>query len=200
MTARTIGVEERRARLAARHLLLPASRTDDVPGVADALVALHSSDPVSVYLSAFARMRTPLVPAVEKALYDDRSVVRHHGMRRTLWVATPDVVRLIHAAATRRLFLVEHRRTAKLLGEAGVADPEQWLRTAREHVLTALHEHGAMSARTLGETVPELRQPLVLAAGSRNEITVAAHTRVLLQLAFEGEIIRARPVGSWVSG
>ena len=200
MPGRTIGVEERRARLATRHLLLPATRTDDVPGIADALVALHSSDPVSVYLSTLARMRTPSVPAVEKALYDDRSVVRHHGMRRTLWVATPDVVRLIHAAATRRLFAIEHRRTAKLLGEAGVADPEQWLRTAREHVLTALHEHGAMSARTLGETVPELRQPLVLAAGSRNETTVAAHTRVLLQLAFEGEIIRARPVGSWVSG
>ena len=77
-----------------------------------------------MYLSTLARMRTPSVLAVEKALYDDRSVVRHHGMRRTLWVATPDVVRLIHAAATRRLFAIEHRRTAKLLGEAGVADPE----------------------------------------------------------------------------
>jgi hypothetical protein len=145
-------------------------------------------------------MRTPAVPAVEQALYDDRSVLRHHGMRRTLWVATPDVVRLIHAAATRRLIAAEHRRITKLLGEAGVADPEQWLRTARRHVLAALHEHGAMSARALGEAVPELRLPLVLAPGSSNETTVAAHTRVLLQLAFEGEIIRARPVGSWVSG
>ncbi len=193
-------MEERRARLAARHLLLPADRTDDVPAIADALVALHSSDPVTVYLSLFARMRTPSVESVEQALYDDRSVVRHHGMRRTLWVATPEVVRLVHAAATRRLFAIEHRRTAKLLGEAGVADPEQWLRAARDHVLAALHEHGPMSARTLGETVPELRQPLVLGPGSRNETTVAAHTRVLLQLAFEGEIVRTRPVGSWVSG
>ncbi|MGN6576151.1 MAG: winged helix DNA-binding domain-containing protein [Nocardioides sp.] len=200
MARRTVGVDERRARLAARHLLLPDARTDDVADIADALVALHSSDPVTVHLSVTARMAAPSITAVEKALYDDRSVVRHHGMRRTLWVATPDVVRVIHAAATRRLFAIEHRRTAKLLGESGVADPEQWLRVAREHVLAALHEHGAMSARRLGETVPELRQPLVLAPGSRNQTTVAAHTRVLLQLAFEGEIIRARPVGSWVSG
>jgi hypothetical protein len=168
--------------------------------IADDLVALHSSEPVSVFLSATARMADPSLLAVEKALYDDRSVVRHHGMRRTLWVGTPDVVRLIHAAATRRLFAVEHRRTAKLLAEAGVADPEQWLRNARRHVLATLHEHGATSARALGQLVPELRQPLVLAAGSRNETTVAAHTRVLLQLAFEGAIVRARPVGSWVSG
>jgi hypothetical protein len=57
-----------------------------------------------------------------------------------------------------------------------------------------------MSARRLGEEVPELRHPLVLAPGSRNQTTVAAHTRVILQLGFEGEIVRARPVGTWVSG
>lgn len=163
-------------------------------------MALHSSDPVSVYLSAAARMQAPSLAAVEKALYDDRSVVRHHGMRRTLWVATPEVVRLVHAAATRRLFAIEHRRTARLLAESGIADPEAWLRAARDQVLSVLHDRGPMSARRLGEEVPELRHPLVLAPGSRNEITVAAHTRVILQLGFEGEIVRARPVGTWVSG
>src|SRR5512141_552277 len=100
---RTISVEERRARLARRHRLLPEARTDDVPAIADDVVALHSTDPVSVYLSAMVRMRQPSVASVEQALYDDRSVVRHHAMRRTLWVATPAVVRLMHAAATRKL-------------------------------------------------------------------------------------------------
>ena len=45
-------------------------------------------------------------------------------MRRTLWVGTPDVVRLMHAAATRKLVGPEHRRTAKLLEENGIDDPE----------------------------------------------------------------------------
>lgn len=45
---RQLGVEERRARLAARHRLLPAARTDDPAQIADDLVALHSSDPVTV--------------------------------------------------------------------------------------------------------------------------------------------------------
>ena len=197
---RTIGVEERRARLATRHRLLPAARTDDVALIADDLVALHSSDPVSVYLSATARMAVPSLLAVEKALYDDRSVVRHHGMRRTLWVATPAVVQVAHGAATRKLAGVEHRRTVKLLAESGLTDPEAWFADAREQVLAALHEHGPMTARALGDRVPALRLPLVLGAGSRNQTTASAHTRVLLQLGFEGQIVRTRPSGTWVNG
>ncbi|MEI2697757.1 MAG: hypothetical protein V9E94_05230 [Microthrixaceae bacterium] len=80
---------ERRARLAGRHRLDPSARTDDVAAIADSVVALHSSDPVSVFLSALARMRHPSIAAVEAALYEARSVIRFHAMRRTLWVATP---------------------------------------------------------------------------------------------------------------
>src|SRR6476469_10019725 len=100
---RTISVEERRSRLGRRHRLHPSGRTDDVAAVADSLVALHSTDPVTVYLSAMARMEHPAVSSVEDALYVDRTVVRHHAMRRTLWVATPEVVRQMHAAATLKL-------------------------------------------------------------------------------------------------
>src|ERR671911_2633579 len=134
--------EEVRARLAVRHRLLPSTRLDDIPQVADDLVAFHSSDPVTVYLSATARMRSPSLPAVAKALYEDRSLIRHHGMRRTLWVATPPVVRLMHAAATRDLLATERRRTCQLLARSGVEDPEQWLANAEEQVLADLREHG----------------------------------------------------------
>src|SRR3954469_21459488 len=196
----TITVAERRARLARRHRLVAAESTDDVGDIADSVVALHSSDPVTVYLSATARMADPSVDAVEKALYVDRSVVRHHAMRRTLWVATPDVVRLMHAAATRKLVGPERRRTAGLLADNGVADPEAWLDDAREQVLAALHEHGPMTARTLGERVPALRHKIVMAPGKTYSATISAHTRVLLNLGFEGEILRTRPTGSWING
>jgi hypothetical protein len=197
---RTITDAERRSRLARRHLLLPVDRTDDVPQVADALVALHSSDPVTVYLSAMARMRRPSVAAVERALYRDRSVVRHHAMRRTLWVATPDVVRAMHAAATRRLVGPERRRTEKLLADNGIADPAAWLEDARERVRAVLHEHGPLTARALGERVPSLRHPIVMAPGKSYSAVAAAHTRVLLMLGFEGEVVRARPAGTWING
>ena len=197
---RTIGVEERRARLARRHRLLPEERTDDVVRIAEDLVALHSTDPVTVHLSAALRMRQPSIAALEQALYEDRTLVRHHAMRRTLWVATPETTRLMHAAATRRLIGPESRRTEKLLAEGGLRDPAAWLTDARGQALAALREHGPMTARQVGERVPALRHPVELAPGKSYAATVSAHTRVLLQLGFEGAVLRGRPSGSWVSG
>ncbi|CAN5199236.1 winged helix DNA-binding domain-containing protein [soil metagenome] len=197
---RTITVEERRARLARRHRLLPGERTDDVDQIADDVLALHSSDPVTVHLSAMVRMQSPTVTAVESALYDERSVIRHHAMRRTLWVATPGPIRLMHAAATRKLIGPEQRRTFGLLEATGVSDPAGWLHDARRQVLEQLHEHGPLTARQLGEKVPALRLPLRLAVGKAYEGTAAAHTRVILQLGFEGRVLRARPTGSWING
>ena len=191
--------EERRARLAERHRLLARTRTDDLARIADDLVALHSTDPVTVYLSAMARMANPSIAAVERALYVDRTLIRHHAMRRTLWLGTPDVVRLIHAAATRKLVAPERTRLIKALVASGVADPEAWLHDARRQVLDFLDRNGPAPARDVGRHVPALRKPLVLGTG-RWATTVSAHTRVLLLLGFEGEVLRGPPLGSWVSG
>src|SRR3954451_13804839 len=151
---REITLAERRARLARRHRLVAAERTDDVGDIADSVVALHSSDPVTVYLSATARMADPSIDRVERALYDDRTVQRHHAMRRTLWVATPDVVRLMHAAATRRLVGAERRRRVRLLAAPAVEDATVGLDDAAEQVLRALEKQGPMTARSLGAKVP----------------------------------------------
>lgn len=197
---RTVDVAERRARLARRQLLLPADRTDDLPSIADDLVVLHSSDPVTVYLSLLVRMRTPSLAAVERALYEDRSLVRHHAMRRTLWVATPEVVRTVHAAATRKVAAAERRRNLGFLAQSGFDDAERWLDDATAQVLATLREHGPMTARELGRRVPALTEKVVLGRGSPNEAQVAAHTRVLLQLGFDGVLVRTRPTGTWVNG
>lgn len=197
---RVIGVEERRARLAARHRLLPRLRTDDLPVLADDLVALHSSDPVTVYLSALARMATPALAPVERALYADRTLVRHHAMRRTLWVGTPATIRGMHAAATRLLVAGERRRTCAMLTASGVPDPDEWLAGARDLVLSELEAAGPLTARELGQRVPALARPLRLASATQDAPTQAAHTRVMLNLGFAGEVIRVQPTGSWVNG
>ncbi len=168
--------------------------------MADALVALHSTDPVTVHLSAALRTRDPSVASVEGALYDDRTLVRHHAMRRTLWVAGIDVVRVLHAGVTRSIADSEGRRLVKILADSGEADPAGWLAGARRHVHEALVADGPLSARALGERLPELRRPLTLGAGTKWETTTGAHSRVLLQLGFEGVVLRAQPGGSWVSG
>jgi hypothetical protein len=196
---RTFSADERRARLARRHLLLPETRTDDVVAVADALVALHSTDPVTVYLSAAARMEHPSLEAVDDVLYERRALVRHHAMRRTLWVASPATVRLMHAAATRKIAATEQRRTAKYLADGGMTDPETWMKDSREQVLAAFREHGPMSTRQLGDLLPSLKVPIDLAAGKTYATTISAHTRIPLMLGFEGELVRTRPTGSWIN-
>ncbi|CAA9311538.1 MAG: hypothetical protein AVDCRST_MAG48-2096 [uncultured Friedmanniella sp.] len=197
---RVITSEERRARLAARHRLLPRRRTDDLAALVDDLVALHSSDPVTVYLSAAVRMRTPSLAAVAAALYEERTLLRHHAMRRTLWVATPEVARLVHAAATRLLVGPERRRTLAMLAASGVGDPEDWLAGARNLVLDDLERHGPSTARELGRRVPALTRPLTVPSATQEVATQAAHTRVLLNLGFAGDVLRVAPTGSWVNG
>jgi hypothetical protein len=199
MSSMRLEDDERRARLATRHLLLPSTRSNDVPGIADALVALHSTDPPTVYLSAMVRMEHPSTAAVEQALYVDRRLIRHHAMRRTLWVATPAVARRMHAAATLGLVEPERRRTRQMLAANGVANPEAWLAEAEEVVLADLREHGPSTARAVGQRLPTLRQPLQLAPGKSYAAIQGAHTRVLTILGFAGKMVRARP-SSWVNG
>ena len=56
MTGSSLGsVPERRARLARRHLLAAPARAETAAEVAAALIALHGTDPASVYLAAWAR-------------------------------------------------------------------------------------------------------------------------------------------------
>ena len=180
---------------------MPTRRTDDVPAIVDDLVGLHSSDPVTVYLSAAARMAHPSFAAVESALYEDRTLLRHHAMRRTLWVFTHRVARLAHASTSLALLGPEERRFIKLIEGTGVTtDGMAWLDAARRDVLAALESSGPTTARHLGDAVPALKVPIEMAVGKSYAGTQSAHTRVLLLLGFEGAIVRARPVGSWING
>lgn len=194
--ARAVRVSDsqRRVRLAWTHRLTPAARAQDPAEIADGLVALHSSDPVSVYLSVCARQVDPSIASVEAALYDDRSLLRHHAMRRTMWVMTPTVTRLAHASCTRKLAAAERRRLVRML-----RGDEAWLNAAAAEMSSLLASAGGpLTARQIGQMRPWLTRKLVYAPGTRNETRLAAHSRVLMLGAFEARFVRARPLGSWI--
>src|SRR4051794_41472279 len=96
---RRIDAVERRARLALRQRLAGAARAGSPEEVAGSLVALHGTDPATVYLAVGARLLDPAatVPAMERALYADRSLVRMHGMRHTVFVFPTDLTAVVHA-------------------------------------------------------------------------------------------------------
>jgi hypothetical protein len=191
---------ERRARLARRHLLTDVDQTNDLATIADALVALHSSDPVSVFLSAGLRMKDPSISAIEAALYDQKAIIRHHAMRRTLWAMTPQVMAVAHAASTRKIAATERRRLVQWLRDTpGVDDPEDWLTVAMDQIVDLLNRVGGATTREIGLELQDLAIPITVGLGTRQETTIAAHSRVLLQAGFEGRVVRTRPLGSWIA-
>jgi hypothetical protein len=196
-----VSTDERRARIARRHRLLPSERTDDVVAIADDLVALHSSDPTTVYLSAFTRMQNPSVESVDSALYVDRSLIRHHAMRRTIWVMSRAVAAAANASSTLKVAAGERKKVLQWLDASDDVDnAERWLNEATARVVDHVAAKGAAFTREIGEQLPELNIGLTAAPGTKNATQVQAHTRVPLLAAMEGRLVRARPAGSWVSG
>jgi len=194
----TISDEQRRWRLGHRHRLAGAARTDDVAAIVASLVAVHSSDPATVFLSTLARMKSPSIAKVEAALYEERAVVRHHAMRRTIWVMPARTARAAHAATTEKIAIGERKRTLKAVDVTGhTDDPEAWFANAGSEVLAAVDKAGTTSTREVGQALPHLAVPLEF-GNEKNPSTVNAHTKVLQGAGFDGLLVRGRPP-SWIS-
>ena len=191
--------QERRNRLAARHRIAPAFRADTVEDGARAVVCLHGTDSSTVYLSTWARMRDPSVAAVDDGLYERRALVRLLAMRRTVFVVPIEDAAIVQAAAATGVARAERRRTEALVAQLGVTDVGAWMRDAEAAAIAALEERGDMTAQELGRAVPMLMARALLNPGQRYEGEVSMASRLLLNLAVEGRIVRGRPRGTWLS-
>jgi hypothetical protein len=195
---RTFSVEERRARLGRRHFLAGGSRARDPVEVAGGLLGLHATDPATVYLSA--RARGVNASELERALYEDRSVLRMIGMRRTLFVLPLELAAVVKAACTDAIAEAQRRRYAKLIEEGGITtDGRAWLEEAAEATLRAIESRGPAYAAELSADVPQLRESIAYGEGKTWAGKVAMTTWVLFLLAAEGQIVRGRPRGAWTS-
>lgn len=191
---------ERRRRLAHRHLLLPELRAPNLPMVVDALVALHSSDPVTVYLSAAARLRNPSITSIDHALFNVREVFRHHAMRRTLWVMGKETIVSAHASSTVKIAQAEERRLLSWLeATPSISEPRTWLEMATGRIVDYLSTNPPASTREIGLALPDLALPLVVAQGTRSQNTIPGHSRTLLIAAMNGVVVRTRPQGTWIA-
>jgi Winged helix DNA-binding domain len=197
---RRIGAEERQARLARRHRLAQDFLSDDPLGVAESMVALHATDAATVFLSVRARMRQPTPSSLERALYDDKQLVRLLGMRRTMFVVPLDLMPVIHFACTEAIAAQERKRTIQLLERAGIADDvTRWLEQAESETLDALARRGEALASELSRDVPRLNERIRMAQGKAYEGWLSMSTRVLFLLSAEGKLVRGRPRGTWTS-
>jgi len=204
-----IDTAERRARLAVRQRLAPGSRAIDAVEAARGVVCLHATDPASVYLSAWSRMRpsdspsdgsdAPGFGSIADPLYVDRTLLRLLAMRRTLFVVPTDEAPILQAAASLGVARVERRRNRQYAELLGVADPDAWLRDAEVATLEALDRLGEATATELARTVPALARKVRVNVGKPYEADLGFSGRILIVLALDGRVVRGQPRGTWVS-
>jgi hypothetical protein len=195
-----VSAAERRGRLVERQLLGAPVAT--VGEVAESLVALHATDPVTVYLSAWARSRCA-AEDVDASLYAERAVVRMLGMRRTVFVVPAGLAGVVQAACTDDVAGRMRRQLEKDLakGRVGDGDAARWLRDVEAGVLRALAARGGgATGAQLSADEPRLRTQLVYAADKAYGGPANITSRVLVLIAAEGRMIRGNRRGGWSSG
>jgi hypothetical protein len=189
---------QRRARLTRRHLLTPDARVATPTDVARALVAVHATDPASVHLSTGTRLCEPAIPAVEHALYEDRSLVRLLAMRRTMFVVPVELVATVQVACTDDIAARERRRMLDVLADNGIDDPDAVLSDLERGALAAVEARGEALAAEITDAVPGLAREVAVGSG-RWATTLRLSSRVLFLLSAHGHIVRGRPRGTWLS-
>ena len=195
-----ISTAQRRARLIARHhLSSPAATVGDAT---EAIVALHATDPVTVYLSARARVAAATIEAVDSGLYEERRIVRMLGMRRTVFVVPAPLLPVVQRACTDDVARRLRRQLVRDLESGGVggADAAAWLRETEAAVLRALAARGSATGAQLSADEPRLRTQLVYAPDKSYGGAANITSRLLGLIAAEGHMIRGHRRGGWSSG
>ncbi|WP_028645493.1 winged helix DNA-binding domain-containing protein [Nocardioides sp. URHA0020] len=195
---RQVDDDERRRRLARRHALAPAHRAADPEAATRAMTVLHATEAPSVYLSVWARVDGVTVADVDRALYDDRTLVKQLAMRRTLFVFPRDLLPAAWGSASARVAAAHRARLAKDVEAAGLAtDGAAWVEPAEAATLAHLAGGVERSAQQLREEIPELAGRLDLSPGKSYGVNVPIAPRVLTQLGVEARIVRGRNGGHW---
>ncbi|MET7984036.1 winged helix DNA-binding domain-containing protein [Streptomyces sp. NPDC005281] len=199
---RHIGLAERRARLGLRQRLATSSRAAAPEEVADSLVALHGTDPATVYLAVGARLADArkTVAQVERALYEDLSLVRMHGMRHTVFVFPTRLAAVVHASTGLDIAAKARAALVKDMADgSGGRLTERWLDEVEASALAALARRGEATVNELTAEEPRLKEHFAYAAGKSYEGVHTVSSRLMRVLGVEGRVVRGRPLGSWTS-
>jgi hypothetical protein len=132
---------------------------------------------------------------LERVMYERRALWRMHTIRRTLFVVSARDVPLFEAAATRDIAARERARLIGWLTEIPAA--QGWLDDLSAQVMTVLGPR-ELTTRELGTLIPDLGRLVTIGSG-KWATPVGLASRLLYLMAMDGEITRARPVGTWRS-
>ena len=197
---RTISVPERRRAMVRRHHL--AGEASGPEAVTRAMIALHATDPASVYLSVLARSAASSLAHVAEAMYGRRRLVRWLAMRRTLFVFAREDIPMIQAAVSSPLAATLRTRLVSQLERNGTepsidGDVTVWLDRLAARVERALDQRGAATGAELSRDEPRLATSILVRAPSDRPQNVT--TSLLTLMSAQGRIVRGSPTGAWTS-
>lgn len=188
---------ERRRRIGVRQAVAPAHRLGSVEAVTRAMTVLHATEAATVHLAVAARSEGLDVDDVDRALYDERSIVKQLAMRRTLFVFPRDLLPAAWGSASARVATAERKRVARMVEQAGLADDgAAWLDAARAATLARLAAGPATTAE-LRAQVPELAGSVGGDTGKPYDRPVPVAPWVLTHLGLTGAAFRGRNAGHW---
>ena len=190
---------ERRARLVRRQLAAGSPVE-----AARAVVALHATDPATVYLSVLARGPGLTLEDVAREMYDERRLVRMMAMRRTLFVVPAELVPVVHAAASLDVAATQRRRLLTQLATlptdpALPDDLAGWLAGVESGVTEAIERLAVASGAELAKAEPRLRTALLPTTTKAYDVRRTVTSQVLVLMGAEGRLVRGRPMGAWTS-
>ncbi|MFE2305458.1 winged helix DNA-binding domain-containing protein [Streptomyces sp. NPDC059411] len=143
-------------------------------------------------------MAEPTPARLERALYQERSLVRMLCMRRTMFVVPHHLAPVVDASTARTVAARERKNLLKVLGDQH-GHGDAWLTATEEAVLTALAGFGEATAAQLAEAVPALKTQITVSPGKPYGATPRITSRLLGVMAAESRIRRGRPLGTWAS-
>ncbi len=198
-------LQQRRDRVVRRHRL--DGSASSVAEAAGCVVALHATDPATVYLSALVRARSLTLADVEREMYDERTVVRAMGMRRTLFAVPADTAPVVQAGAASGVARTMRRTLVKQLSTLPTEPPlsedpavvEAWLDETIALTEAAAVRLGQASGAQLGAAEPRLRTAILPSTDKAYDVRRTVTSSVLTLMATEGRLVRSRPLGTWTS-
>jgi len=189
--------DQRRFRLARRHALHPDHRVADPVTATRAMTVLHATEAATVYLSVHARTDEVDVGAIERALYDDRTLVKQLAMRRTLFVFPRDLLGAAWGSAAARVAGTELRKLAQDVERAEVsADGTAWVDAQVEAVVAQLARSSGLDVAALRQAVPALESRIMFGSGKWIQEGPAA-SRVVTVAGARGAILRGHNDSHW---
>ncbi|UUY05886.1 winged helix DNA-binding domain-containing protein [Svornostia abyssi] len=150
-----------------------------------------------MYLSAWARVDGMALADVDRALYEDRSLVKHLAMRRTLFVFPRATLPAAVAGPSARVAAAERKRLIKEIDAQGLhGDGAAWLAKATDAVMALLADGRAHTSTELREQLPVI-QGKVTSGSGKWAATIPVGPRVLTVLSAEGRVVRGPNDGAW---